>query len=341
MRKRKVCSALLGLCLALASPLQDALMAQDRVASEDALDRGAKLLSASRYEQAVEAFKEAERLTEGDCTGCQLGLAIAYNGLGASKNAAKAARRVIEASTDPETLAIAYNHLGLALFSRSRGKKGQLEEAEQAFRQALKLSEGEISIAAYNLGLVLLQLERDSEGVAVLQHYLEQEPQGPNAERARQYLDNPRRARENFAPDFSIVTLDGEYLRLEDLRGKVVLLDFWATWCAPCRKAVPDLKRLSRKMKKDPLVIIGLSADSQEDKLWAFVDYEKMNWPQHLDEGGKVAQKFDVEGYPTYVLIDHEGIIVYRHQGWSSTAGLAISSEVAHAIRKAKKAAKR
>ena len=316
------------------------ILAQGSSSYEDALDRGAALLQASRYEQAIQAYKEAERSSQSDSTVCQLGLAMAYNGIGASKNAAKAARKVIVASTDPEILAMANNQLGVAVFSGARGKKGRLEEAEHAFRQALELSEDEITIAAYNLGLVLLQLERDSEGMSAFGHFLELEPEGKYADQAREYVDNPRRARENFAPNFSVVTLDGEYLSLEDLKGKAVLLDFWATWFGPCRYAVPHLRRLSRKMQKDPFVIVGLSSDNQESELWAFVETEKMHWPQHLDERGKIAKLYGVKSFPTYVLIDHEGIIVYRHSGWSQRVGQSIGSEVSRAIRKAKKAAK-
>ncbi|MEE8586607.1 MAG: tetratricopeptide repeat protein, partial [Acidobacteriota bacterium] len=154
------------------------ILAQGSFSYEDALDRGAALMQASRYELAIRAYKEAARFSQGDSTVCQLGLAMAYNGIGASKNAAKAARKVIVASTDPEILAMANNQLGVAVFSGARGRKGPLAEAERAFRQALKLSEDEITIAAYNLGLVLLQLNRDSEGLSVFGHFLELEPEG-------------------------------------------------------------------------------------------------------------------------------------------------------------------
>lgn len=340
MRIRLVWRGLLGPALLMVfSACLGTLAAQQ--AYQYALDRGAELLRESEYEKAIEAYKDAERLAPAGSVACHLGLAIAYNGVGATKNAARSARKVIEAEADPEMKAMACNQLGRALFAEARGsKKGKLQEAEQAFRQAIDLGQSDIPMAAYNLGLALLQQERDEEGIAALKQYLEMEPEGLTADRARQYIDDPRRARENFAPDFTFVTLDGEYLRLEDLRGKAVLIDFWATWCRPCRDAIPHLRLLSRKMEKEPFVIVGVSADNQESAMRAFVESEDLTWPQYFDERGKVARLYEITSFPTYVILDHEGIVVFRYSGWSESIGRAISSEVSKAVRKAKKAAK-
>ena len=138
-----------------------------------------------------------------------------------------------------------------------------------------------------------------------------------------------------------MVTLDGEYLTSEDLQGKVVLLDFWATWCAPCRTALPALRRLSKKMKKDPFVLISLSSED-EGVIRAFVKANGMNWPHYRDERGHFFQElFQARTLPTYVLIDHEGIIVFRSTGWSSSRERALTSRVSKAIKTARKAQSR
>ena len=295
------------------------------------------LMKRDQYEDAMRAFKEANRKSGGDCEDCLLGLAKAFNKMGAFKNAAKEARRAAEASTYLANRIHAYNELGLALFSAPDNKKS-LEEAEQAFTKILELSEGDSNMARSNLAHILLRLKRDTEARALLQEFIDYDPESATADRARAILKNPRRAIEPAAPDFSMVTLDGEYLTSEDLQGKVVLLDFWATWCAPCRTALPALRRLSKKMKKDPFVLISLSSED-EGVIRAFVEANGMNWPHYRDERGHFFQElFQARTLPTYVLIDHEGIIVFRSTGWSSSRERALTSRVSKAIKTARKA---
>ena len=298
------------------------------------------LMKRDQYEDAMRAFKEANRKSGGDCENCLLGLAKAFNKMGAFKNAAKEARRAAEASTYLANRIHAYNELGLALFSAPDNKKS-LEEAEQAFTKILELSEGDSNMARFNLAHILLRLKRDTEARALLQEFIDYDPESATADRARAILKNPRRAIEPAAPDFSMVTLDGEYLTSEDLQGKVVLLDFWATWCAPCRTALPALRRLSKKMKKDPFVLISLSSED-EGVIRAFVEANGMNWPHYRDERGHFFQElFQARTLPTYVLIDHEGIIVFRSTGWSSSRERALTSRVSKAIKTARKAQSR
>jgi hypothetical protein len=91
-----------------------------------------------------------------------------------------------------------------------------------------------LPILHFNLGYTLLQEGRDAEGIAELKKFTAVESEGAKADQALKLIENPRRAREAYAPDFSFITSEGEYLSLDDLRGKVVLLDFWGTWCPPC-----------------------------------------------------------------------------------------------------------
>jgi thiol-disulfide isomerase/thioredoxin len=92
---------------------------------------------------------------------------------------------------------------------------------------------------------------RDEEGIAELKKEIAIRANGTTADESRSLIANPRRAREKYAPDFSLVSTAGEKFTVESLRGKVVLLDFWGTWCAPCVRAVPSLRKLHKEHAKD------------------------------------------------------------------------------------------
>jgi peroxiredoxin len=129
-------------------------------------------------------------------------------------------------------------------------------------------------------------------------------------------------------PAFNLQTLDGKTITIASLKGKVVLLDFWATWCGPCRKALPELKALLQKNTGKPLVLISVSADGDRKELEEFVHANGMDWPQAWDEKGKViGGVFGVSNLPSYVVIDAEGRIAYVMRGWSPMSTSALLSQ--------------
>jgi len=139
-------------------------------------------------------------------------------------------------------------------------------------------------------------------------------------------IKDPRRARENFAPDFAFTSSEGEHITLDDLHGKVVLLDFWGTWCPPCVESVPELRNLQKKYAKEPnFVIIGISSDSDEAEWREFTVKNKMIWPQYLDHDRRIQRAFGIHAFPTYILIDHEGIVRFSSigAGWTRAANLS------------------
>src|SRR5262249_596546 len=162
------------------------------------------------------------------------------------KTVATTCDKIIELTTNDLAMqAEAFNLKGIAIQKQSDGKDPKkLQEAETVLRQAAAMKEATPDVH-YNLGVGLMQQSRDAEGHAELKEFLKLGPGSPNAEDARRMIDNPRRAREPFAPDFSITSSEGEYISLDELKGKVVLLDFWGTWCPPCVESVPGLRDLN------------------------------------------------------------------------------------------------
>lgn len=243
------------------------------------LEEGEDRIEEKKYYEAVKALREADKLAKGSCLECHMGLAKAFNKLGAWRDALKHTEAALAMTADRGLLATLYNEQGLALVAMAGDDPKELAGAEKAFRQVLELTGGSANAARFNLGYTLLKLSRDAEGVALLQDYLEKEPQAARAEEARDLVANPLRARKRLIPDFELVTLEGTFLTAEDLRGKVVLLDFWGTWCAPCVAAVPTLRNWSRRMEKKPFVLVSIATDPDETVLRDFIAKNQMRWP--------------------------------------------------------------
>ena len=130
------------------------------------------------------------------------------------------------------------------------------------------------------------------------------------------------------APDFQVKDLNGEDLSLEKYKGQVVLLDFWATWCPPCIKEIPKLKKVYEKYKDQNFQIIGVSLDRTMPPLAAYVQDEELAWVHYWDESRNVKNQYGVTGIPTAFLIDGEGIIKK-----ASLGGFDVESAVAELMK--------
>ena len=126
---------------------------------------------------------------------------------------------------------------------------------------------------------------------------------------------------------------NGQPVRLSQYEGKVVLLDFWATWCGPCRQLIPHEKRLVSKYEGQPFAILGISNDQSKEVLKKFLERDKLPWTNILDADGNISQQWGIEGLPTFVLVDHQGNILGR---WVSGGEIdEIDRAIAAAVKKA------
>ena len=116
------------------------------------------------------------------------------------------------------------------------------------------------------------------------------------------------------APDFLLETLDGGRLRLSDLQGKAVLVNFWATWCPPCRSETPHLVAAYDRYRQEGLEIVAVNLQEDGDTIASFVQEYGMQFPVAIDRSGDVAGKYQVIGIPTSFFIDRSGVIrsIYR-----------------------------
>lgn len=119
-----------------------------------------------------------------------------------------------------------------------------------------------------------------------------------------------------MAPDFALPTTDGKTLKLSDLRGKIVILDFWATWCPPCRKGIPDLIDLKNKYGKKGLEIVGISVDTDtKNQVVPFMKEKGINYPVVYGNQSVYMQYGGIRAIPTTFVIDPHGKIVASYEG--------------------------
>jgi peroxiredoxin len=112
-----------------------------------------------------------------------------------------------------------------------------------------------------------------------------------------------------YAPDFTLTSLDGKVVRLSDLRGKIVFINIWATWCPPCKEEIPSMARFYSKMKNEGVEILAISEDRDENALIDFVKKQGLKFPIFLDPEKKIYNLYKATGVPETHLIDKSGII--------------------------------
>ena len=118
------------------------------------------------------------------------------------------------------------------------------------------------------------------------------------------------------APAFEVKTIDGKAFRLSALKGKPVLLDFWATWCAPCRKSMPALDKISREMQGSDFVILGVNTAEDPKIVEAFLKKTPFAYPAVLSGDSGILESYEVTAYPTFILIGRDGKIIANEIGF-------------------------
>jgi len=135
------------------------------------------------------------------------------------------------------------------------------------------------------------------------------------------YIESPIIGRP--APGFALTLFDGRAVRLEDFRGKVVFINFWASWCPPCRAEAPSLEAMWRRLREDGVLFLGVNTQDEEERARAFLEEFGISFPNGRDPGGRIAIDYGVWGLPEAFIVDPAGRITYKHIGTLGTALLA------------------
>jgi len=286
-------------------------------------------------EAALDDYRKANKQDGGHCSEC---LIRAYNlaiKTGAYKDAMNVAQDWLSVAQTDADRAAGHFRLGFAL-----QRQGTNEKKEQFFTQSCDEFKTALSLdpslaeAHFGLGMSLSNLHQDDAARAEFKAFLAQAGTDSSLrERAARYVGRPDLARARMAPPVALTTIDGRHVSMDGLAGKVVLIDFWATWCGPCREALPHLRDVAQKFQDQPFVVLSVSLDSDDAKWKDFVNKNNMTWLQYRDGKwtGPIATQFDVKAIPATFSIDTDGVLEDQHVG-DADIERKLKKMIAHAV---------
>ncbi len=161
-------------------------------------------------------------------------------------------------------------------------------------------------------------------------------PVGPRdtaaIEKAMKELDLIRPARQKVADDFTLKTADGPTVKLSEQRGKVVLVNFWATWCPPCKEEMPAMQRLHERYRKDAFVLLAISVDADSRVVQPYLTEHRFTFTVGLDSKMEVANAYGVRALPASFIVDRDGTLTAMAIGprhWDGSASRALVAALA------------
>ncbi len=135
-----------------------------------------------------------------------------------------------------------------------------------------------------------------------------------------------------MAPAFEVTALDGTRFNLDNMGGRVVLIDFWATWCGPCNAELPHVQKIAREFANEPFTVISISWDSDEANWKDFIAKHEMTWLQYRDADHKLSDRFGINAIPHYFTIDSDGVLTAEMLG----SGNDVEGKLKKLIKRAK-----
>src|SRR5215471_1509751 len=317
----------IGLLIFLSTTLPIAAQNPNQVSEFDReLEAGRQAVKQGQYAGAIEHFTRANQLQQNNCSECLVWLARLDMAGGKLDQALRHVEQAVAVAGTDQQRAGAQLYRGVIL-----SHLGNLPAAETAFRTATAADSNCVE-CSFNLGFVLLKESKDQEGAQVLRGVASRFAGTPRGREIQRFIEDPSRVRKDFAPEFSARANDGQEINLDTLKGKVVLLDFWGTWCAPCRVSLPLLKDLASKVDPSKVAIIIIDEYDAKPKWEQFIQTNGVKWGQVYDGDLTLHNAFGVDGFPRYYILSRDGIILAEFKGWQQDSEATMSDAITRAL---------
>ena len=302
----------------------------------EARERGANITA----DEHLERWKHANKLANNECVACLHAIIAQQMSALQWKDAIVSCKSLDAIGPDPKDKFYAEAEMGYA-FMHSNGdnpKPEQTQAALASLQAALATSAGiralapASKLAIYTEGRAFARLGREAEAREAFQRYLDTASLTDTFRtRAEHFVANPAMAAQPMAPPFTLTTSEGERINLDDMNGKVVLLDFWATWCGPCKETTPEIQKIAKSFAGQPLVVISISSDTNDVAWKSYINEHNMNWPQYRDSNGALNRAYGVSSIPRFFTIDADGVL----QSVKVGSNADISGDLKRLIKKA------
>jgi thiol-disulfide isomerase/thioredoxin len=300
---------------------------------QSAMAEGKQLSRKQQYYFAVDALKKACKIAAQKDEPCLTELYNAQMKNGNFKDAAATASLLEAIAVNPADKSYAETKRGHALFFQAgdKNKPEYLTAADSAFKAAIA-DYPKNAPAHYLDGQVLARLNQMDAAREEFKTCLTcVTPNDPSYLRAQHFAEDPALSLHKMAPAFTVTALDGSKFNLDAMGGRVVLIDFWATWCGPCNEELPHIKKIAKEFAGQPLVIISVSWDSDETKWKNFINKNEMTWVQYRDADHVLSTNFGVEAIPHYFTIDSDGVLTAEMMGAGSNVEGKLKKLIARA----------
>jgi len=286
----------------------------------NAIAEGKKLAKMHQFGFAIDAYKKANKIAGGkDAASLDQVFTLQIQS-GEYKDAVKTSSELLAIAKTPTERSIAESNRGFALYLQAgdKGKPDLLKAADESLKAAIA-DYPKNATAHFYEGKTLARLNQlDAAGDQFKECLSCLSPKDPSYVRTKHFAENPALSVAKMAPPFTVTALDGSRFTLDEMGGKVVLIDFWATWCGPCREELPHIKKIAQEFANEPLVIISVSWDSDEAKWKEFIAKNGMTWAQYRDADHGLANAFSINAIPHYFTIDSDGVLTSEMVGEGS-----------------------
>ena len=308
--------------LPLSVPAQEAVKAAYETDPKfvSALTQAQQMKNKNDLGNAIDGYKKAAKLSGGQCARCLDEVYSLQLRTGQYKDSVGTAKQLLALAQTPRERSKAEGEIGASMLRQAgdKPKPAQLEAIHTTLQAALTDFPKNVG-AMWSDACVLARQGKNDEASKEFATCAQLAgPADTMHRRAEHFAENPALSMNKMAPAFEVKALDGTKFNLDEMNGRVVLIDFWATWCGPCNEELPHMKKIAKEFEGQPLVMISVSWDSDEAKWKDFIAKHEMTWVQYRDKGNQLSNMFGIDSIPHYFTIDSDGVLTAEMVGSGS-----------------------